>query len=215
MFIHHHLGLGDHLICNGLVRYLATERPVKLFCKHKNHNNVSFMYKNNTNIQILPIKDDAEATNIGYQQSNYLRLGIALNSNFPSNLMWDEVFYYQIGLPYKLSWTNFFIDKPKSQNRVPKYPYSLVSNMDSTKEDRIDYSKVNHNIIYTNIGGFFDNIDLILNATEIHSIDTAYLHLIDRLDINSNTKLFYHKNFKPKYSNIHSNFTLNKQWVII
>lgn len=215
MIIHHHLGLGDHLICNGLVRYLAKESQIKLFCKHKNYKNVMYMYKDNSNIQILPVEDDIEAMKIGSQYANYLRLGVALNSNFPTHLTWDEIFYYQIGIPYELSWSNFAINKPESQNKIPNHRYSLVSNIDSTGTDRIDYDKVNYDIIYTNNGGFFDNIDLIFNATEIHSVDTAYLHLIDRLSINTDIQLFYHKNFKPKHKNIHSNFILSKPWKII
>jgi hypothetical protein len=173
------------------------------------------MYRDNNNISILPVGDDIEAAAIGLQNSNYFRLGIALNSNFPKNLTWDEIFYYQMGISYNLSWSNFFLEKPESQNKVPNNKYSLVSNLDSTGTDRIDYNKINHNIIYTNEGGFFDNMDLIFNATEIHTIDTAYIHLIDRLDIKSDTKLFYHKNFIPKHNNMHSNFILSKKWKII
>jgi hypothetical protein len=214
MIIHHHLGLGDHIICNGLIRTIAAKENIKLFCKHKNYQNVSYMYKDNSNIQILCVENDNEATDIGLQNSNYIRLGISLNSNFPSNLMWDEVFYYQIGLPYELSWNNFFINKPKSQNPVPNEPYGFLCHMGSDGIDRLDYTKIDHTLQknYSNNGNFFDNIDLIQNATEIHCINSSYIHLIDRIETSKKTKLVYHKNFIRKN---HSNFILKKDWIVV
>ena len=42
LVIHHNLGLGDHIICNGLVRCLLNEgkyfSDVYIFCKEKNTN---------------------------------------------------------------------------------------------------------------------------------------------------------------------------------
>ena len=43
-FIHHHLGLGDHLICNGMVRYVAKNydfKNIALVVKKCNLNNVT------------------------------------------------------------------------------------------------------------------------------------------------------------------------------
>ena len=45
IYIYHHLGLGDHIICNGLVRFLQKKHnQVSLFCYQHNIENVSFMY---------------------------------------------------------------------------------------------------------------------------------------------------------------------------
>ena len=51
ILLHHHLGLGDHIICNGLVRFLSINTKIDLFCKDQNLNNIlkylkiSFMVK--------------------------------------------------------------------------------------------------------------------------------------------------------------------------
>ena len=50
VFIHHHLGLGDHIICNGLVREFAKSYNINLFCKSKNMYNVSVMFADVKNI---------------------------------------------------------------------------------------------------------------------------------------------------------------------
>lgn len=219
IFLHHHLGLGDHIICNGLVRYLANNNTIKLFCKEHNYNNVKLMYSDNSNIDILKVHNDIEAENIGksYLQ-NYIRLGVALNNNWPSEMesSWDKVFYYQLNIPYDYSWSLFKYNKPLIQNNVPDIKYAFISNTGSDGVDRINYNIINSDltIINSNNGGFFDNIDLITNASQIHCINSAYVHLIDRLDYidQEKTKLFYHKNFKFK---MHGEFTLKKNWTII
>lgn len=219
LFCHHHLGLGDHIICNGLVRYLSKNNFIKLFCKEHNFTNVKLMYDDCNNIDIIKVYNDFEAENIGrLYPENYIRLGVCLNGNWPPEMesSWDKVFYYQLDIPYDYSWSMFKYNKPLTQNILPNKKYAFISNIGSDGVDRLDYSKIDPslNIIHSDHGGFFDNIDLIENATEIHCINSSYIHFIDRLNsINENqTKLFYHKKFKFK---IHGEFTLKKNWIII
>jgi hypothetical protein len=86
--------------------------------------------------------------------------------------------------------------------------------MGSDGIDRLDYTKIDHTLQknYSNNGNFFDNIDLIQNATEIHCINSSYIHLIDRIETSKKTKLVYHKNFIRKN---HSNFILKKDWIVV
>jgi hypothetical protein len=130
---------------------------------------------------------------------------------------WDSYFYYQLGIPYEYSWSLFRYNKPSlTQNTPPDEPYALLCGVGSDNVDRLDYSHIEKNLlkIHSNHGGFFDNIDLINNATEIHCVNSSYIHLIDRLDSvdQHKTKLFYHKNYMPK---IYSEFTLKKNWSVL
>lgn len=219
LFLHHHLGLGDHIICNGLVRYLSKNNFIKLFCKEHNFINVKLMYGDCDNIDIIKVYNDFEAENTGkLYPENYIRLGVALNGNWPPEIesSWDKVFYYQLDIPHDYSWSMFKYNKPSTQNILPNTKYAFLCNIGSDGVDRLDYSRIDSslNLVYSNHGGFFDNIDLIENATQIHCVNSSYIHLIDRLNsIDKNkTKLFYHKNFKFK---IHGEFTLKKNWTII
>jgi hypothetical protein len=219
LFLHHHLGLGDHIIRNGLVRYLSDNNFIKLFCKEHNYDNVKLMYSDSDNIDIIKVYNDAEANNIGIQyEEDYIRLGVALNGNWPPEMesAWDKVFYYQLNIPYDYSWSMFKYNKSSTQNNVPDTEYAFLCNIGSDGIDRLDYSRIDSklNMVYSNHGGFFDNVDLISNAKEIHCINSSYIHLIDRLEcVNEDrTKLFYHKNFKFK---MHGEFTLKKNWNII
>lgn len=214
LIIHHHLGLGDHIICNGLVRFLSEHYTIELFCKNHNLDNIKTMYRDNNKIKILGVNNDFDAESIAGTRPQYVRLGVALNGYFPPDMDWAEVFYYQVSIPYSYSWQYFSYNKSLDQNTVPLEPYTFLCNCGSDGIDGLDYSKINPGLkkIYSNNGGFFDNIDIIQNATEIHCINSSYIHLIDRIETLNTTKLFYHKNFVHRNF---SNFALKKTWTII
>ena len=62
VFIYHHLGLGDHFHCNGVVRFLIQKKHlnknIKLFAKKKYSEMVKFMYRDIENLEIVPISND-------------------------------------------------------------------------------------------------------------------------------------------------------------
>ncbi len=62
VYIYHHLGLGDHFHCNGVVRSLINEKyrdtKVKLFAKEKYSEMVKFMYRDLSNLEIISITND-------------------------------------------------------------------------------------------------------------------------------------------------------------
>lgn len=216
MYIYHHLGLGDHIICNGLVRVLSQTHNIKLLCKTTNLQNIQLMYTDNTDIEIISVHNDDQADAICSLSQEQIRLGSALNGKISNkNELWDEIFYSQAGVNFEHSWSHFLYNKSKQQNPIPKNKYAFLCNMGSDGVDGLNYSLVNKELsyIYSNNGGFFDNIDLIYNAEEIHCINSSYIHLIDRLyNLPDNTKLFYHKNFVCKP---YSSFTLKKNWIIV
>lgn len=214
MLIHHHLGLGDHIICNGLVSYLSQSNPIRLFCKHQNLVNIRTMYQNNTNIELIAVTNDKEAQSIGSKYRDYIKLGISLNPIFVSNKEWDEIFYIQIGLPYDISWSYFDYYQPASQNKIPNSRYAFLCSKGSDGVDGVCYKHIDPTleIVHSDQGNFFDNLNLIENATEIHCINSAYIHLIDRITTSHDTNLVYHKNFISKP---YSDFTLKKKWHVI
>ena len=58
-YIYHHLGLGDHIICNGMVRhYKEIYGKVTVFCKPHNYENVKYMYRDDEDITVLPVGED-------------------------------------------------------------------------------------------------------------------------------------------------------------
>ena len=54
--LHHHLGLGDTIICNGLVNFLSTKySKIYLPVKENLFNTVQFLYSENKNLSLFKI----------------------------------------------------------------------------------------------------------------------------------------------------------------
>jgi hypothetical protein len=134
-YIHHHLGLGDHFCCSGLVLELLKRWQVDqigLFCWDRNLSTLEKLYESK-NVKLIPIDSTSDE---GSQIERYLmELGMtALNQD---NLNWetgegcdffrigfnwmeqkchreisshvscDQCFYLQAGVPYELRFDGF------------------------------------------------------------------------------------------------------------
>ena len=219
IYIHHHLGLGDHIICNGLVREFAkTFNQVFLFSKPHNFDNVSFMYKDLDNLIVIEA-EDSDAVNYivsNNLQNYYLRVG---HENMVRGYNFDESFYQQVNIDFEKRWDSFFIERDPKSEDIPfielnpnNEPYALIHNTGSDGVDRIDYSKIDDSlkqIVIPKKYGFFDFIKLIENAKEIHCIDSSFIHLVNSLNVGN--KKFFHKN----YINRNFDFTLKGEWTVI
>ena len=65
--LYHHLGMGDHIICHGLVRRLYEQKSFtkfKLITKKHYADNVQFMYSDLKNLDVIEVQDDNEANQI-------------------------------------------------------------------------------------------------------------------------------------------------------
>jgi len=74
LYIYHHLGLGDHIVCNGIVNFYA-EKYDRIFLFSKTHNlkNVAYLYRDNSKIKLIHFEND-----IGVKQ--FLRMNSGVNS---------------------------------------------------------------------------------------------------------------------------------------
>ena len=205
--LHHHLGLGDHIICNGMVNYLSSIfSEIYIPVKEKNYDNVLYLYKDikpvipfsikrvNAETEKIEIEDFSKKNNL-----EILKVGFDKISK-PFNLG----FYKQIGIPYSYSFDYFSIpNNVKAQNLLSKSmkehfniknDYTLIHNESSMGDLDLDL-KLNFKPIYIKrdldpYKNIFLYRDLIENANEIHCIDSSFLHLVERL--NTNSKLFFH-----------------------
>jgi hypothetical protein len=113
-YIYHHLGLGDHIICNGLVRHFCElHDEVTVFCKTHNYENVSYMFRDEPKIKILPLNNDNEVelyirNNNLYQ--NIIKVGFdRLWSSGPKTF--DIGFYNSINIPFDYRFTKFKFER--------------------------------------------------------------------------------------------------------
>ncbi len=127
-FVYHHLGMGDHLTCSGLIRTLLG-RPgfssIRLFTKECNATNVRFLYRDEPRVGIVPLeisRDDPqdevetvlaaapageEVIRIGHD--HYDRVAAEAGGYIQN----DQVFYRQFGVPYEYRFDRFFFVRDK------------------------------------------------------------------------------------------------------
>jgi hypothetical protein len=205
-YIYHHLGLGDHIIVNGLVRKLVKADSLYfLFCKNHNVSSVEFMFRDLANLEIISVNSDLDV--IKLIALNNIQDIIKIGHEFLEpikghyNCTWDEAFYRQLNIGFEERWNSFYYERDmKAEGGLfdkynpEKAPYALIHNTDSTGTDRIDYEKITSSLkkIYVSKSNtIFDYGKLIENADEVHCIDSSFKHLVD--SIKTNAKLFYHK----------------------
>lgn len=228
--IHHHLGLGDHLDCNGMVRYFLQVPDIEqiiVFSKSNYYHMIDFMYRDEERIIVVKLDKDQDE----YQQvsdyldnnsvSYFLRVG---HENYPflKEPMYDkncwEFFYEQVNLPYSVRVDFFYFDRDKSEEqRVfdklnPSGEPFIFVHEDSERGYEIDRShfvdpslKVVTNDITENI---FHFIKILEEATEIHCMESSFKSLIDLFA--KTDKMYYH-DFRNQPLGNHT----NKQWSVI
>lgn len=222
LIIYHHLGLGDHIICNGLVNKISENFKIHLAVKKNNFKNISYLYSENKNVSTFLIESKNEYKEINnYAKQNRLKiLKIGFNNQVKDkNNFWNVSFYSQIGFDYSISYDNFFLPTNMNlQTQLEKHlknyfaienDYILVHNQSSKKKFDLNiYSK--NQIEVTKESDLFNNLFLyeilIKNAKEIHCINSSFIHLVER--VNTNAILNYHKLWD-------SNFKLSEKWKIV
>ena len=217
--LYHHLGLGDHIICAGLVNYLSSSyKKIYLPVKKNNFNNIDYLFRNNKNIELFTIieNEGSEVDKFAEEKNlSVLKIGFEKMKN-----PFDINFYIQIRLPYTISYDYFSLnntekDEAELKNYVLNFyninnsKYALIHN--ETSFEKYELNIINENKAYVSKeSDKFENIflykKLIEDAAEIHCVNSSFLHLVER--INTKAKLFYHeKRVGP--------LSLTKEWNII
>ncbi len=207
IILYPHLGLGDMIICNGMVNKLSNFfSKINLIVDKKFHDQAKYLYSNNQKVEILS-ETPTEVNNLDDYVSN-----LALNKNLKilrvaqmkSGKPFYHEFYKSIRLPYKISYKEFKMPEDKHlQDELKKHliniynadpkNYTIVHRDSSNKS--YDLNIDNQNIIFVEEkSDLFKNIFLykkiIQEAREIHCINSSFLHLVDRVD--TKAKLYYH-----------------------
>lgn len=203
VYIHHHLGLGDHIICNGLVRRIAENYDeVYIFCKQHNYPSVAFLYAYDPKFKVIPLANENDVNN--YPADQVIKIGFAELGKIMerTGCTWDRGFYEQFNVPIAERWSNFYVKRDEYREdqlfiklTKPNTPYALIhangsDNVNRINEDHIspDLQRIYISPEHTDI--IFDYGVLIENANEIHCVDSSFKHLADSLPTNG--KLFYH-----------------------
>jgi hypothetical protein len=207
-YIYHHLGLGDHIICNGLVRSLIDENEVyTMFVKPHNKQTVEFMYKDLKNLFFIEGDDSFVRHFLSYNSINPSDIIVAGFENLPPASHFDESFYLQNNIPFINRWEKFKVERDLekelelfSKFEVKENEYVFIHD-DSSRGYIIDEDLViNKNLkIIRPVIGYTDNIFhycyLMQNSIESHFIDSSFRLIFDSLKLR-NTNIFYHLKLK-------------------
>lgn len=225
-YIYHHLGLGDHFICNGLVRhYYSIYNNIKLFCKNHLQENIRFMYRDLPNLEVINFLNDDEVEQ--YIHKNNLKDSV-IKVGFDKLLIalrdvetFDQGFYYAENLPFSLRFEKFYIERDhdrenflfdKMTNGLKDY---IFIHDDPARGMHIDAKKINNNLpIIKNDTSYLitDYLKILENATEIHLMQSCVKDMINSYRM-PKPKIFLH-NYIRNYDNYANSKGLNKFEVI-
>ena len=204
LFLHHHLGLGDHMDCNGMVRFLLETgdyNKINLFVKSTYHDMIKYMYSDEERINLVKINVDKDEHKQVFEyvrkseNNNLLRVG---HENYP---------FGREGVENKNCWEERIYNKLNPSNE----PYAFIHD-DPDKghvlnTEHIENSdlKIIRNDPTENV---FHFLKILEQAEEIHCMESCFKSLIE---IYAKTdKLFYH-DFRSHPLGKRT----NKQWKVI
>ena len=210
--IYHNLGLGDHIVCNGMVRHFAESSDVYLFSKQKNYYSVKTMYSDNSRITVVPVVDDEDAKE-KYANWNIIKIAVGCANpewNPNSNTPFDVIFYEQAGIPHDYRWSKFLCAHDHMVSN-PTGDYAFIH--DDVARGYTIKAKPMMPIVRPSTEEFAiaDWFAVLANAKEIHCINSAFLILADQ--VKTTGRLYWHK--YARNEGALCNPTVRKTWTII
>lgn len=186
-----HLGLGDHLLCNGLVRELAKTEKFIVPCYHRNLPSVRFMLDDVVNVEVAPINGDLEMIHLA-DTFKPICLGYYCKDGFDAE-NFDVEFYRQAGVPFEKRWSEFHHGLISLHEKLPKGDYIFVHD-DAERGFEITRLPKGVQVIRPdkNVKNIFEHIPLLIFAKEIHCINSSFLILIDSLTLPKRPLVFHH-----------------------
>lgn len=197
------LGLGDSLINIGLIKTLSLNNPGNFYyyaCLPSSLHSVNWMFRDLPNIYPTPVNSGKEARQLAdFYNCKHIFIG---GPNLEQK-RFDEFYYAQHQVPFESRWAlasvpsgpnaDFLFNKLNPNND----PYILVNATQS--------GNIKHNLRINNLMGkkvievfpatknIYDWSTLVLNADEIHTIDTSFVHFVENIYAQSSRLgLFYH-----------------------
>jgi len=224
--IYHHQGLGDHISCNGMVRYILKKEnfdKVYVFAKYNYFYMIEYMYRDEDKIEVLKFdqsKNEAEEVFILGEQIKptfFLRIGFdKLPANYLSiNKNCWEYFYEQVQVPLTVRNDYFYVERDKlSEDALLKElnphnkPYIFVHD-EPTMGYNIEKSKISKDlpiIRNDNTKNLFHFIKVLEEAEEVHCMESSFKCLVDLCSTKG--ELFYHDFRKDPFGKAQRDWTI-------
>lgn len=196
------MGLGDMILCNGLVRNICKKfNKVATFVKPEYYSSIAFMYRDLLNLEVIPIPEtNIDEYLLKVPVENKITIGFHNIEKLLSMYRFDECFYRQVGLNFQRRWSDFYLNRDKKREEEIMAHFKLKKNeYIFIHDDRGRGYNLQPGLLPTNIQHFrpdiaikniFDYCTVIENAKEVHVMDSSFKHIVDSLDMENS--LFYH-----------------------
>lgn len=224
------LGLGDNIVCYGLIKELSkTYDKINYYIHPANYNNVVRLYESISNVEIVKgevvnnrIITPDDITVIGWEDMETARI---VNPDYH----FDQYYYDMFNLPLELKWDNFYFKRDLKKEKDAFYnviglkddeEYIIVYE-DKNRDILLDKKYIPKNIKIINPVDYqeismFDFIYTVEKAKEVHVFNTGFLSLLDLMNV-KNDNLIYHRYVKSPYPREKecSQVSLKLNWKII
>lgn len=186
--------MGDHIVCNGLVRELIKrESPdfAYLVCQRQYHKSVSQMYSDDQRIICLPVSSITEKNSTQIYDEVYSLPQSKVSKVYRIGFQkarpdWDISFYDSVGIPFDCRWKSFRINRDLKreadlENLVNPsgQPFILVHEKNSGRTCPITIRSDSAKVIAIDwqTDCFLDWCGMIEKAKEVHCVDSGFVHL--------------------------------------
>ncbi len=197
------LGLGDSLVNVGLIKTLSANNPNYFYyyaCLPSSLHSVNWMFQDLPNIYPTPVNSGKEARQLAsFYNCKHLYIG----GPDLEQRRFDEFYYAQHQIPFESRWSLANVPSgPRAdilfkQLNPNNEPYILVN---ATQSGNNKYNLRMNNPgqkkvieVFPATKNIYDWTTLVLNADEIHTIDTSFVHFVENIyALGSRPGLFYH-----------------------
>ncbi len=208
LFIHHHMGIGDHIALNGMVHTILEDGGydiVHLFCHERSRKMLGDMYTDNR-IHLIGVPGEPECPYVdsyvkGHGSGAKL-IRIGFDKYVPQqNVTCDQAFYEMAGIPYENRFSRFKMTRNQEQeNRVysklnPANEEYIFVHDDPSRGYTINVD-THYKIIKNDPSeSVFHYGKIIENAKEFHCIESCFRCLSETLNTDS-VKLVHHNSVR-------------------
>jgi hypothetical protein len=212
-----HLGMGDQITCNGLVRELYKKHSkLYVYCKLKYFYSIEFMYRDLPDLHVLPMEEQGAYNFVSHHKiDKFYKLSFnpttEMQQGIPVELTVEKTFYKQAGIDFSKKWESFSVQRDARREtqlfenfRLIPGEYIFIHEDNPRKQtinpELIEDKKVSvFRALPDHTNNIFDFCSIIQNAKEIHVIESCMMFLIDLIfqDCSITKKLFIHRYTKP------------------
>ncbi len=210
----HHLGLGDAIMLNGMIRHFAEKGDVCIFIQKHQEDSVRFMYRDLTNLKIKVLNSTDAQEMWSQVEGQTLPLAtyklpnqqwdFATKGPLSDMVNWAHSIYIQAGIPPKYMYSKFKVVRDRESEIKYEHGDYVFIHDDESRGMKIDTSHANVYRITREIldinSNIFDYLTVIENASQVHCMDSCYAWMINMMEIGNPSKNFLHLNVKGNYT---------------